>query len=558
MIAAIYARKSQDQPGVAADAKSVARQVERATAYATRKGWTVAPTHVYVDDGISGAEFVKRPGFVRLMTALKPRPPFTVLVMMDEDRLGREQIETAWALKQLIVAGVRVFSYLQDRERTLDSPTEKLLLSVSTFADEMEREKTRQRTTDALRRKAEAGHVTGGIVFGYTNVRVDGHVERVIDPAEAAVVRRIFALAARGVGKRRIALTLNAEAALAPTPRRTGRPRAWSASTVDAILSRPSYRGEAVWNRSKKRDAWGGRKPQRRPAAEWVSREVPALRIIDDALWRAVEARRADTRSAYVRATGGKLHGRPATGIESKYLLTGFTLCGQCGGSLVVMSRPSGDRRRFAYRCQYAYHRGPSVCANRRLLPMVETDQAVLRELEATLLTPRAVEAIVGEVIARMRPVADTAVPRRAALRADLAVIEAEIVHLTAAIAKAPDLGSLLDALRAKEQRRAAIQAELAALDGLGRVRRLDPAALMPMILAKLGDFSGLMDRRVEQARQILRSLLQGRIRFTPQADGTTEFVGHGSLAPLIAGTILADVSKAGVSPTGFEPVFPD
>jgi DNA invertase Pin-like site-specific DNA recombinase len=38
--------------------------------YATRKGWIVADEHVYVDDGISGAEFANRPGFLRLMNAL--------------------------------------------------------------------------------------------------------------------------------------------------------------------------------------------------------------------------------------------------------------------------------------------------------------------------------------------------------------------------------------------------------------------------------------------------------------------------------------------------------
>jgi DNA invertase Pin-like site-specific DNA recombinase len=75
-----------------------------------------------VDDGISGAEFANRPGFLRLMNALKPRPTFDVLVMSEESRLGREAIETAYALKQLVTAGVRVFFYLEDRERTLDSP----------------------------------------------------------------------------------------------------------------------------------------------------------------------------------------------------------------------------------------------------------------------------------------------------------------------------------------------------------------------------------------------------------------------------------------------------
>ena len=48
--AAIYCRKSTEQTGVADDQKSVARQVEHACAYATRRGWTVAHEHMYVDD----------------------------------------------------------------------------------------------------------------------------------------------------------------------------------------------------------------------------------------------------------------------------------------------------------------------------------------------------------------------------------------------------------------------------------------------------------------------------------------------------------------------------
>src|SRR5215468_8056617 len=174
MIAAIYARKSTEQNGVADEQKSVARQVEHARDYARRNGWTVDDAHVYVDDGISGAEFANRPGFLRLMNALKPRAPFQVLVMSEESRLGREAIETAYALKQLVTAGVRVFFYLEDRERTIDSPTDKIMLSLTTFADELEREKARQRTYDAMVRKARAGHVTGGRTFGYDNVAANG------------------------------------------------------------------------------------------------------------------------------------------------------------------------------------------------------------------------------------------------------------------------------------------------------------------------------------------------------------------------------------------------
>src|SRR5689334_10983592 len=105
MIAAIYARKSTDQSGVVDDQKSVARQIDHAREYARAKGWIVDDTCIFVDDGISGAEFANRPGFLRMMNSLKPRPQFQALVMSEESRLGREAIETAYALKQLVLAG---------------------------------------------------------------------------------------------------------------------------------------------------------------------------------------------------------------------------------------------------------------------------------------------------------------------------------------------------------------------------------------------------------------------------------------------------------------------
>ncbi len=243
-IAAVYARKSTDQVGVSDESRSVARQVEHAKLYAARKGWIVDGQCVFVDDGISGAEFATRPGFLRLMNALKPRAPFQILVMSEESRLGREQIEVAYALKQLTQAGVRVWLYLEDRERTLDSPTDKLLMSVTAFADELERERARQRTHDALLRKARAGRVAGGVVFGYTNREVlsaaadaggrprRAHVERVVNTEEAVIVRRIFELCAAGLGVKRIAKALNAERA----------PRAHAAPTRAAAVMGPVQR----------------------------------------------------------------------------------------------------------------------------------------------------------------------------------------------------------------------------------------------------------------------------------------------------------------------------
>jgi resolvase-like protein len=128
----------------------------------------VTGQHIYSDDGISGAEFANRPGLVRLLAALKPKPAFQVLIVSEESRLGRESIETAYVIKQLVTAGVRLFFYLEDRERTLDTPIDKIMLQLTNFADEMERERARSRTYDAMVRMATAGHVTGGSVLGMT------------------------------------------------------------------------------------------------------------------------------------------------------------------------------------------------------------------------------------------------------------------------------------------------------------------------------------------------------------------------------------------------------
>lgn len=54
----------------------VSRPSDRARAAVREaKGWIVDDASIFVDDGISGAEFATRPRFLRLMNALKPHPP---------------------------------------------------------------------------------------------------------------------------------------------------------------------------------------------------------------------------------------------------------------------------------------------------------------------------------------------------------------------------------------------------------------------------------------------------------------------------------------------------
>ena len=560
--AAIYARKSTAQ-ATSDDAKSVTRQVERATAYAVAKGWTVDPGHVFVDDAASGADFERRPAFLRLMNTLQPRAPFQALVMSEESRLGREQIEVAYALKQLSQAGVRVWLYLEDRERTLETPTDKLLMSVAAFADELERERARQRTHDALDRKARAGHVAGGRVFGYDNrvVTVAGpdgslrrsHVERVINDSEAAVVVRIFELAAAGRGLRTIAHELNGGRAPAPLPRRGGRSRSWAPSSIREVLHRALYRGVIEWGKTQKRDRWGRRREVLRPDAEWVRLPAPELRIVSDPLWDAAHERLSASRATYLARTAGAVHGRPVASRRSKYVLPGLAACSVCGGGLIVRSRASADDRRYVYGCHYHHARGTSVCANHLLAPMAVTDRAVIEALETEILDVRVVARTIEKAAALMAEPTRDREARHRALVDRLGVVTAEVARFTTAVgAGGGDLMPLLKALREREEERERVEAELSSLAGAADVAALDTRRMRRTLAASLNDWRGILERQADHAREALRVLLEGRIAFTPDASaGRYSFEGRVVVGRLISGAIEAGTFNSGGGPNG-------
>ena len=562
MIAAIYARKSTDQSGVADEQKSVARQIEHARQYAARKGWTVDDEHVYVDDGISGAEFQNRPGFVRMMNSVKPRAPFDALVMSEESRLGREMIETAYALKQLIAGGVRVFFYLEDRERTLDSPTDKIMLSLTAFADELEREKARQRTYDAMLRKARAGYVTGGRVFGYTNVEILGpdgrrsHVERRISEPEAAIVRRIFELTAHGKGLKTVAHTLNAEHVPSPRPQQ-GRPCGWAPSSVREVLYRELYRGLIVWNQTRKRNGNGQKQPRARAAGERVTVPAAHLRIVTDEQWDAAHGRLERDRAIYLRTNKGVLWGRPVSGVEGKYLLTGLGRCSLCGGGLEVRSRAHGTGRArhrvFFYACSTYHRRGSAVCPNKMEMPLQAADDAILSAFETELLDPGIIEEAMRRAIARAKgqPANQDEQLRRLMERGEQ--IAGELERLTAAVVAGGEASTLVQAMRTREAELKSVRASIARLEQPPRVQRSDREAAQ-LLRAKLADWRGLLRAHVAQARQIVRKLVTGRIDFTPDFEART--YGYripATLSRFFNGLV---VPQGVASPTGFEPVF--
>jgi hypothetical protein len=278
------------------------------------------------------------------------------------------------------------------------------------------------------------------------------------------------------------------------------------------------------------------------------------LRIVPEPLWQAVRERFRDTRVSYLRATNGQLWGRPANGIESRYLLTGLAQCGRCGGRLIVHSRTSGGRRANAYLCSYHHLRGSTVCPGGLVLPMDGTNEAVLETVEQEVLHPEVVRRALRKVLDDLETPTDTVVPHRTALQAELTVLDRELARLTAAVAQGGDLRPLLDGIQAREQRRRTLQTEVAGLEGLRAVGARDLQDIQRDVEVRLADWRGLLRRQVTQSRQILKKLIVGRIVFRRREDGVYEFSGQASLGRILAGVIR---TKAGVSPTGFEPVLP-
>lgn len=403
-----YLRKSTDQ-NMSEEQQSVTRQRQLAEAFAAGRGWRLV--EVFSDDGISGAEFEQRPGLVRLLAALRPRPAFQAVLLYDRDRLGREQIETGYVAKQILRANVRIYeTKTGGREITLDSPQDKVLLAIGSFADQLEREKAAVRSRDALVMRARRGAAVGGLLFGYTQARVLGadgqpaHVERSVDPEPARTIVRIFELAAAGAGFKAIAKTLNADAVGSPRPSQPQRSRSWSSTSVRAILFNPHYTGKLLYGRTKKRDAWGQKRESDRPEAEWIEHRREDLRIVSDELWRAAHARIAASRAVFKAAFTGRAHGRPCTGMDSPYLLSGLLECAQCGGSLVIGSRRGAQSRHFAYVCAYHRERGDTVCTNALHAPMVAADTAILDACARELFHPDVVGGLVEEVMAALVP----------------------------------------------------------------------------------------------------------------------------------------------------------
>ncbi len=243
-----------------------------------------------------------------------------------------------------------------------------------------------------------------------------------------------------------------------PPPHRGGvrgpRGKPWGASTIygnwrrgTGILNNELYAGKIVWNRQRfvKDPERGRRQARPNPKSEWVVEEVPALRIIDEALWARVKSRQTEVRQALI---GDKPVARCEDARRPRYLFSGLLTCGTCGGGYTMV----GARH---YGCANVRNRG--TCDNRLTIRRDALESAVLDGLNRHPLQPDLICEFVEEYSREFNRLRREQAMAQAVERNGLAKVERQILGLIEAIKDGLYIPSIKDEMLALEARKAAL-----------------------------------------------------------------------------------------------------
>jgi site-specific DNA recombinase len=366
MKVAIYARYSSENQRDA----SIADQFRVCREFAQRQGWHIA--REYSDHAMSGATLL-RPGFQEMMRVAL-RKEVDVVLAEALDRFSRDQEDTAGLFKRLTFAGVSIVT-LAEGDITF------LHIGLKGTMNAMFLKELADKTRRGMRGRVELGKSGGGLCYGYRVVRqlqngVMTTGERETNSDEAAVVRRIFESYAAGASPKQIAKTLNNEGVRGPQG------SLWNPSTIHGnpkrgigMLNNELYVGRLVWNRQRfvKDPDTRKRLARLNPPSEWITKDVPELRVVSDEIWQLAKARQASIQ----RKWSAKEPRRFNQFRRPKYLFSGLTKCGECGAGFIVYSREHLG-------CFGA--RGRGTCTNRLTIPRQEVEERVLRALKDQLM----------------------------------------------------------------------------------------------------------------------------------------------------------------------------
>jgi site-specific DNA recombinase len=517
----VYLRRSKADEGHQQFSLDVQREGCRRFAVddLPRRDLTVSwPNRVeYVDDDRAGDDFLGRTELRRLRNDVQPGD---VVLCRDQSRLGRDAIEVTLAIRELVRdRGARLLYYTTGQEVPFANAIDAATTFIGGVGHQMELEAIRSRTKEALRARVRAGRIAGGRCFGYALKRdADGSgrafTTAIVDEAEAAVVRQIFAWYIEGLGLKRIAMRLNEGGVRSPVAGRRGT-NSWSPSCVREILRRERYRGVYRHGRIHRVRRGGRRLTIAAPPEQIITREIPEWRIIEDSIWFAAQALTTDRRRE-VRAPG------PA----AKYPLSGIAKCSTCGGAIGVTRTTRGtDRRVPAYTCTFHHTRGKAVCPVTLHQPMDIVHEALTDYLRNTVLVPSVVDVVLDSIRTEVETLVSSSARDTAVLETELAEVRAEQKRLARAVATAgDDIPELAAELRLRHERIRRLEADIASA-------RRTPATVADLLARaeesahqKLADLRKALEGDLPTLRGAFRGLFPEGLAFRP-AEGTTRRV---------------------------------
>lgn len=225
--------------------------------------WVFNPeTDMYVDRGITGTQVKERAGFLRLIDdATKNPDSFDIIITREVSRFARNVEETFRYTRELKELGIGVL-FLSDVIWSFDDSSDGLVkLSVMASLAQGESKKVSERSLAGQEISRKNGQPYGnGNILGYDKIHHNKNKD--IDPRtnqpykttftykineeQAETVRRIYELSNQGYGSRKICNILKSE------NRRTAMGGiAWEPSTVNKVLTNPTYMGYNAYGQSK-------------------------------------------------------------------------------------------------------------------------------------------------------------------------------------------------------------------------------------------------------------------------------------------------------------------
>lgn len=521
---AVYLRYSSDNQRET----SIEDQLRVCRSFVERQGGNIEDALVFSDAAVSAAS-LERPGFQKMMAALLGKSrAIDVVVVESQDRLSRNISDGARLLEQFQFSGVRLLSVSDGLDTAARGS--KLTYAVKSLLSDLYIDDLREKTRRGLEGRALAGLSTGGLPYGYRSEPIPGPDGRptgfrvVVDEGEADVVRRIFRDYVAGRSIAAIAAALNSE--LVPSPRTKSRRRGWIASTVRDMLRREAYIGVAQFNRREWRKLPGTniRRCKPRPDAEVIRTMQPDRRVVDDALWEAVQSRIAAVAAKYVGRPGPV---RSAPGRAS-YALSGLLVCGVCGMPMTITGGSSANY----YRCGDNKKRGATACANALTVREDVARERILQAIRDSFSTPTALTYLRKRIAERLGEISRTASKELDERRARLARTEERIGGLIDFVAQGD---------RSDYVRKALADLEHQAAEEKKRIAELTSAKRAPVKLPTPDDVAAaalnletVLAGEPALAREALRRLFKdGRIALAPQDDGT--YLARGEFFPLVA-----------------------